>query len=151
MLINKNDYPFDLIIEKPISQEQILYLCSTIFGLNSEHIIVLNDISAELDRTLSLDMVCVVDKVKGDFLTLAHFYPQDHSVKKKLDRMGNFFELGSMFAEMLECKCLVRDDIDGDLSNYEEDRYIQLEYKKERKVVYINDDLTVDNIYKLIE
>jgi hypothetical protein len=149
MLINKNDYPFDLIIEKSISQEQILYLCSTIFGLNSEHITALNDIGQELDRTLSLDMVCIVDEIYGDFLTLAHFYPQNTSVKSKLDRIGNFFVLGSRFANILECKCLVRDDIDGDLSLFEDDRYVQLEYNKDPKTVYIDDILIDDNIYKL--
>jgi hypothetical protein len=171
-----NEYPFDIIIEKELSNKQVLNYCALIFDLHPKEIVVVNSLDelnpieedSNEDEQFTVEdfleaieknqgevskynLIVIVEEIKGNFKTLIECMPHNHT-NLKMDQVGDFDDIAQRFAEVLDCKCLLRDnDNDGPTDDeYEEDKYVLFENKQAKKSVYINDTLLDHDFYVIL-
>jgi hypothetical protein len=169
-----NEYPFDLIIEKELTNSQLKTACAMIFDLHPNEFVVVNSLDelnttednseeqftieefmnkvAENEGKVSpYNLIIVSEAIKGNFKTLIECIPHNHT-NLKIDQIGDLNDIVQRFADVLGCKCLIRDnDNNGPTDDdYEEDKYVLFENNQPKKTVYINDTLLDHNFYVIL-
>ena len=140
-----NKYPFDLIIEKSITKDKCLNICSSALGINSDTIAIVKDIGQKIKGEKDIKLICVLDKLLGEYKTRISFYPVNDKVKNQLNKISDFVALGSRFVSVLECSCMLRDDINVDDDTYDEESFILLEFNKKPVKIIYDDDLLLED------
>jgi hypothetical protein len=173
---SQNDYPFHLIVEKELSNKEVLNYCSIIFDLHPKEMIVVNstdelypnteDSNEDEEFTIEdfleaveknqgavskYNLIVTNEPVKGNFKTLIEFMPQNHT-NLKIDQVGDFDDIAQRFAEVLDCKCMLiyNDNLAPMDDDYEEDVYVLFQNKQAKKTVYLNDILLEKDFYVIL-
>jgi hypothetical protein len=173
---SQNDYPFHLIVEKELSNKEVLNYCSIIFDLHPKEIIVVNSLDelhpetedSDDDEPFTIEdfleaveknqgsvskynLIVTNEPVKGNFKTLIECLPHNHT-DLKINQVGDFADIAQRFAEVLDCKCMLKgnEDLEPTDDDYEEDVYVLFQNKHAKKTVYLNDILLTKDFYVIL-
>jgi hypothetical protein len=145
---NTNIFPVDIIVDKQLSNDEIIKTCAQILSLPPDTIAVVEDLSDSIDITEEkIQLVCEQTLVGGDFKMLISIYPQNSVIEKQATNIENELAVAQKFCDISRCNCLIKNNFS--IEDYEEDAYFLVRAKMEPQLVYIDLDKLDDDLYVL--
>jgi len=140
-------FPLNIVVERQLSNEEIVAACTKVFSLSPNEIIVVEDIS-KIDTTKKdMQLFCERTFINGDFKIYLSFYSENSLVEERVEKEGDELSIAQKLCEAWHTKCLVKDN--SPIEDYEEDAYFLVQEKVEPQLVYIDLDKLDDDLYVL--